>query len=213
MKMEYINKTEDRWAVRLGIAFIAIFIFGFAFYSASKNIDSLKADINDKQNMLTSVTNELAVTKDELITTQTDLQIEIDKSIALNDEIEHLKAELETLNTTFADLTSEEYELIYIGDFKITHYCNEKYKHICGNGDGLTATGTYVTPGRTIAVDPKVIPYGTQVYIAGYGWRTAEDCGGSVDGNHIDVAVDTHAQASDMGVKHGGVWILVKKST
>lgn len=49
------------------------------------------------------------------------------------------------------------------------------------------------------------------MYIEGYGWRIAEDCGGWVNGKHIDIAVDTHAEASFMGVKNGGVWILVDK--
>lgn len=52
-----------------------------------------------------------------------------------------------------------------------------------------TATGTTATAGRTIAVDPKVIPYGTKVYIEGYGYRIAEDCGG-FRGNHIDIFVN-----------------------
>ena len=56
-----------------------------------------------------------------------------------------------------------------------------------------------------------MIPYGSQVYIEGYGWRIAEDCGGWVNGKHIDIAVDTHAEASSMGVKNGGVWILTQK--
>ena len=52
-----------------------------------------------------------------------------------------------------------------------------------------TATGTRATAGRTIAVDPKVIPYGTKVYIEGWGYRIAEDCGG-FSGKHIDIFVD-----------------------
>lgn len=58
------------------------------------------------------------------------------------------------------------------------------------NGKGITATGTRATAGRTIAVDPKVIPYGTKVYIEGWGYRIAEDCGG-FRGNHIDIFVDS----------------------
>ena len=99
-----------------------------------------------------------------------------------------------------------------MGEYKISHYCIEEYSHICGNGNGLTATGTQVTPGRTIAVDPTDIPYGSKVYIEGYGWRTAEDCGGAVKGKHIDMAVDTHDTAMDKGIKRKGVWVLVKTS-
>lgn len=57
-----------------------------------------------------------------------------------------------------------------------------------GNGDGVTATGTIPTAGRTIAVDPSVIPYGTQVYIPSMGGTyIAEDTGGMIKGNKIDI--------------------------
>ena len=52
---------------------------------------------------------------------------------------------------------------------------------------GITASGTTVTEGRTIAVDPKVIPMGWWVYIEGIGFRRAEDTGSAVKGNKIDV--------------------------
>lgn len=141
------------------------------------------------------------------------LQIESEKALQLMGQLDDVAGELSNANTTIEDLKNNEYELIYLGDFKLTHYCSELFEHICGTGDGLTATGTNVTPGRTIAVDPRVIPYGTKVYIEGYGWYVAEDCGGGVKGNHIDIAVNFHEEAMSMGVKNGSVWILVKKTT
>ena len=151
------------------------------------------------------------VLSQELTAAQESLHIESQKAIDLNQELNEAKKELEVANTIVADLKDSEYELVYMGDFKLTHYCNETYKHICG-GNGITATGTKTTVGTTIAVDPRVIPYGTQVYIEGYGWRTAQDCGGAVKQKQIDILVDTHSQALSMGTTHGGVWILVKKS-
>ncbi len=61
-----------------------------------------------------------------------------------------------------------------------------------------TATGTTATAGRTIAVDPKVIPYGTKVYIEGYGYRIAEDCGG-FRGTHIDIFVNKISEIPPAG--------------
>jgi 3D (Asp-Asp-Asp) domain-containing protein len=53
-------------------------------------------------------------------------------------------------------------------------------------GGGNTATGTVVRKG-TVAVDPRVIPLGTRMYIPGYGYGVAEDTGGAVIGNIIDL--------------------------
>lgn len=148
----------------------------------------------------------------KLATTQDVLATEINDNKIINKELGEINEQLSLANSIIAELKSDEYELIYIGDYKISHYCTEKREHICGTGNGKTATGTMVTPGRTIAVDPNVIPYGTEVYIEGYGWRTAEDCGGGVKGKHIDMAVDTHNNAMSMGIKYAGVWLLIKKS-
>ena len=126
-------------------------------------------------------------------------------------ENEMLIQENNELITTVEDLKGSEYKLAYLGEFKITYYCCETHPHICNSGgSGLTATGTTVTPGRTIAVDPHTIPYGTKVYIAGTGWRTAEDTGGAIKGNVIDVAVSTHDEAMSLGVQYKDIWVLIK---
>jgi 3D (Asp-Asp-Asp) domain-containing protein len=152
---------------------------------------------------------QLAVAESELEVMLDKLQEETAKVLTVEEELQRLNKELDLANTTISDLRDKGFKLLYLGEFKLTHYCTEKRKHICGTGDGITATGTQVTAGRSIAVDPKVIPYGTQVYIEGYGFRIAEDCGGAIKRQHIDIAVDTHDEAMKMGVKNGGVWILV----
>jgi len=68
---------------------------------------------------------------------------------------------------------------------------------------GLTYTGTKVTEGRTIAVDPKVIPLGWWVYIEGIGFRRAEDIGSGVKGNKIDIYFDSSEYANRFGAKRG----------
>lgn len=70
----------------------------------------------------------------------------------------------------------------YLGKFKITFYW------LSENGRS-TSTGAIATEGRTIAVDPNVIPYGSEVLINGHVY-IAEDCGGAVKGNVIDIFVE-----------------------
>lgn len=134
----------------------------------------------------------------------------------LGDEIENNKVvidnytnQLEDYKTDFETLKSQKGTLVYLGTFTITHYCCEQYPHICGNGDGLTASGAKVRTGTTIAVDRKKIPLGTKVYIQGYGLRIAQDVGGGVKGNQIDVAVKTHAEAMRLGKVKKEVWAIM----
>lgn len=94
----------------------------------------------------------------------------------------------------------------YIGECALTAYCCESKgnPHICGTGDGLTATGLPVAPGM-VAVDPAVIPLGSTVIIDGTSYLAADT---GVEGLHIDIAVQTHAEALDFGTRTAKVWIL-----
>ncbi|WP_068777597.1 3D domain-containing protein [Paenibacillus sp. FJAT-26967] len=66
-----------------------------------------------------------------------------------------------------------------------------------------TASGTKPTQGRTIAVDTSVIPMGWWVYIEGIGYRRAEDTGGAIKGQKMDVYFDSMSYAKTFGVKRG----------
>lgn len=71
-----------------------------------------------------------------------------------------------------------------------------------------TSKGNIPKKNHTIAVDPKVIPYGSLVYIQNYGYFIAEDCGGHIKGNRIDIFTDSHKEAIENGRKVANVWIL-----
>ena len=118
--------------------------------------------------------------------------------------------ELEKANKIISDLKSDEYEFMYVGEYKISYYCNERRSHICG-GSGITASGKPTEVGMTVAADWSVLPKGTKVYIENIGWREVQDKGGAVNGNHIDVLVHTHEEALKLGKDKEGVWVLVKK--
>ena len=92
-----------------------------------------------------------------------------------------------------------------LGNFKITYYC--ACEKCCNKADGITATGSRVAEGRTIAVDPSVIPYGTKVIIGGHIF-TAEDCGGAIKQNHIDIYVNSHEEAEALGVANASVYLV-----
>lgn len=61
-----------------------------------------------------------------------------------------------------------------------------------------TATGTRPTAGRTVAVDPNVIPLGSVVMINGVGY-IAEDTGNAVKGKVVDIYFDSHQDAVEFG--------------
>ena len=78
----------------------------------------------------------------------------------------------------------------------LTAYC--PCVKCCGKSDGITASGTQATAGRTVAVDTRLIPYGTEISIDGKTY-VAEDCGGKVKGYTIDVFFDSHEEALNFG--------------
>lgn len=76
-----------------------------------------------------------------------------------------------------------------------------------GTGDGVTSIGIVPYHG-IIAVDPSVIPYGTKVYIPGYGFAMAGDCGGAIQGNRIDLFMTSYNQAIQWGRRQVNMYIL-----
>lgn len=89
----------------------------------------------------------------------------------------------------------------------------EATAYSCEGYEGITATGTVARYGA-IAVDPTVIPYGTRMYIVSddgayiYGYATAEDCGGGIKGNKIDLYFNTVAECWEFGRRSCTVYIL-----
>lgn len=96
-----------------------------------------------------------------------------------------------------------------IEDVTITFYCCEARPHICGTGTGITASGRRVTPYVSCAVDPDVIPLGSTVMLEHNGemvYLRADDTGGSINGNRLDIAVQGHQEALELGIKTADIW-------
>ncbi len=97
--------------------------------------------------------------------------------------------------------------------FKATHYCI--CEKCCGKKPdhpayGLTASGRRAEPGVTVAVDPKVIPLGSTVHVdfgdgVDHVFR-ADDTGGAIKGNRLDICMGSHQEALNGGVKEVKVW-------
>lgn len=76
------------------------------------------------------------------------------------------------------------------------------------SGGSITATGTRPRWG-TIAVDPRIIPYGTKVYIPKLNMTfIAEDCGGGIKGNKIDIFMNSSSQCYNWGVRSLEIYIV-----
>ena len=102
------------------------------------------------------------------------------------------------------EIIEQERELLI---FEATAYTLED-----GSGTGKTATGTIPEVGRTIAVDPKVIPYGSKVIVNGHTY-IAEDTGGAIKGNRLDIYMgsgnDAYMKAKQFGRQN--VEVIIEK--
>jgi 3D (Asp-Asp-Asp) domain-containing protein len=77
----------------------------------------------------------------------------------------------------------------------------------CYGCSGMTATGRPAGHG-VVAVDPRVIPLGTRMYIPGYGHAVAGDTGGAIRGNRIDLGFNSTAQAFQFGRRPVTVYLI-----
>lgn len=82
-----------------------------------------------------------------------------------------------------------------LGKFKLTFY----------GGDTETASGRTPQLNHTIAVDPRLIALGSRVFIEGYGTYYADDTGGAIKGNIIDIFVESEAVANRLGIDFANV--------
>ncbi|HEY3674919.1 MAG TPA: 3D domain-containing protein [Candidatus Tumulicola sp.] len=81
------------------------------------------------------------------------------------------------------------------------------YTANCAGCSGMTAIGRRAGHG-IVAVDPRFIPIGTKLFIAGYGWAIAGDTGGAIRGSRIDLGFDTDAEAMAFGRREVTVYRL-----
>ena len=94
---------------------------------------------------------------------------------------------------------------INMGKFKLTAYCPCEQ---CSEGYGRqTHSGKHARSNHTIAVDTDVIDIGSKVKIGKKIYK-AEDTGGAVIGDHIDIFFDTHEEVEEFGTKYKNVKVI-----
>lgn len=85
------------------------------------------------------------------------------------------------------------------------------YTPSCAGCSGVTATGINVKANpnmKVIAVDPRVIPLGSKVWVEGYGTAIAGDTGGAIKGHKIDLLMPNNSQANSWGVRTVTIKVL-----
>lgn len=102
-------------------------------------------------------------------------------------------AEEESAPTQLSERT-----LVSLGEYRISAYC--PCEKCCLKSDGITASGTQATAGRTAAMNG--VPFGTKIVIDGHEY-TVEDRGGGLGSKIIDIYFDTHEEALN-----SGLWVM-----
>lgn len=95
----------------------------------------------------------------------------------------------------------------YLGKFRITHYCS--CSRCCGKwSNGVTASGRRAKAGRTVAVNRRLIKFGTKLKIGKKSGYVAEDTGGGLRSKNIDIFCSSHREALKRGVCYKKVWSI-----
>lgn len=130
------------------------------------------------------------------------VQKEEKKTVAKNEQQQHSESSQPKIALTSNEEPSSGKELMVTAT---------AYTAYCEGCSGTTAIGIDLRSNpnqRVIAVDPKVIPLGSKVWVEGYGEAIAGDTGGAIKGNKIDVFIPSHDQALQWGRKKVKIKIL-----
>ena len=165
---------------------ITLFIFVFAMW--------INAEVNHLKNDITSQ-REMILKQQEIIAHQK-------RVIDLNTSyISKLNKLYDKINAEDINRWIDIWDDLNVEVFDVSAYSPlDNISGICAdNNPTVTATGTYPTPGRTVAVDFSLIERGAPVWIEGFGVMFAEDTGGLIRGKKIDVVMETYAEAIGFG--------------
>lgn len=113
--------------------------------------------------------------------------------------------------------TNQAVEPVSLGNFELTAYCSCEIccnefafnRPVDKNGNEIVygAIGERLNEGYSIAVDPTVISYKSEVIINGHTYK-AQDCGGAIKGNKIDIYFEDHQSAINFGIQYAEVFLI-----
>ena len=179
-----ILQTKSKFALYIIVIFtVAAIIIGCAY----KKYESQRIIVIDKR----TIQEEKQITQTNHIIVETETDKEVD--------------------------TNQVVKPVSLGNFKLTAYCSCSL--CCGkwaynrpvdeNGNEIVygSIGERLKEGYSIAVDPSVIAYNSKVIINDKVYE-AQDCGGAIKGNRIDVYFSSHEDALNHGVKYAEVFLL-----
>lgn len=164
--MKTVKLTRNGQIV-LSALFVASLIFGGAGYAQSRATQAAYEEQSKQMELYKEELNEVQSTIQE----NTSIQAKYE---CMQVERDQLQKQVEELSKWKA-----------LGQFTITFYWPGEDQY--GN---LTSTGVVAEEGKTIAVDPSIIPYGSIILINGNEY-VAQDCGGAIKGRKIDVFVES----------------------
>lgn len=220
--------TKRKICILVGVLLlITAVITPYAFnYVSINQVQSEISDLEEQINAATTEINKISDAKESLhnaaeslrglsITSES-LVYTVDSLSSAWSEIDYNQTQLEEqlkidnehmneLSDTLAELEAQRGR--FFGVFTATAYHR-------GEGGNITSTGKIPQVGRTIAVDPTVIPYGTKLHIYNHdtgedmGYRIAEDCGGAIKGNIVDLFMETDSECRAWGRRSVDIYIV-----
>ena len=214
MSKKNLLKVIDAFKPFIAILILIAIVFGLRYCAKAQNIAEYEKKIDDNKTQIEfyiKVQNQLhntaEILRQEKTVDSSLIQSLGEKWLVCEEKIKSLNVENSKHEQSIKDIKST----VFIGNFTITHYdiCYKCTGKSPGDrGYGITATGTRATT-NTIAVDPRVIPLGSKVIINGRTY-IAEDTGGAIKGNKIDICVSSHSEAIQKGRLYN-VPVYIKK--
>ena len=206
--------TRFKFVLCIIITLLIMIIIGCLLYQCDVKI-RIKMKVDEADNdRITHITD---------IIEQVEKDGDIEENIINNTE-ENIENKEENIEDIIVDTETDKdgdinqaEKPINLGNFRLTAYCScslccgkwANNRPVDENGNEIVygSIGERLTEGYSIAVDPTVIPYGTEVIINGHTYK-AQDCGSAIKGNRIDIYMSDHNEALKFGVQYADVFII-----